>query len=128
MNRFQVSNIRRQVLRGLKLLGATACAVTRQRLDANGMPTGETAEVGRIYGVNWRHIQRSAPLTMEIPGLVVGERDSAAHRYMGLLISGGAPETGDEIALPEGSRRIVSASERMGVWDLVLGGSNERTV
>lgn len=127
MNDFQRNNIRRQLLRALKLMGAATCAITRADLDLNGMPTGETHQVGSVYGVDYRQVSKSAALLIDIPGVTINS--DSAPRFIGVLLQGDAPKAGDMLDLSDGSRRIVSAADQLGVLNLVLGGgAHERTL
>lgn len=120
MNSFQQGNLRRQLLRALRMMGAETFPIFREEKDPNGMPTGEKHQIGAIYGVDWRKVSASAVLTIDMPGVTIGGR--SARRFTGLMMDGDAPQGGDLLALADGESRIIDAAFRMGVYDLTLGG------
>lgn len=122
MNDFQRANLRRQVMRALRMAGAKSYTVTRALRDANGMSTGETQEVGRIYGLRYARIsQLGSLLQIAMPGIVTQGGD--ADRWCGVMLQGDAPQAGDTLTAGDEGIQIVHAQEDMGVITLLLGGA-----
>lgn len=122
MNDFQRANIRRQVIRALKIAGATPCTVTRIERDANGMPTGREIEVARLYGLRYQRVSQLGDLLqIAMPGIVA--KDSGSWRWIGLATYGDLPAAGDTL---RGSgmeaMQIIGVQESLGVIQLTLGG------
>lgn len=118
MNDFQLGNVRRQMLRALRQLGASACSVTREERDPNGMTTGVSSEVCRVYGLTYQQQSKTANLLIDMPGVTVS--DPSALRFTGVMLQGGTPQAGDLLTTPEGSRRIIRYDERLGVISMAL--------
>jgi len=122
MNDFQRANLRRQIMRALRMAGAKTYTVTRTLRDANGMATGETQAVGRIYGLRYARVsQLGSLLQIAMPGIVMQGGD--ADRWCGVMLQGDAPQAGDTLRAGDGGTQIVHAQENMGVITLLLGGA-----
>lgn len=121
MNSFQLANLRRQVIRALKIAGAAACTVTRTERDANGMPTGREVEVARLYGLRYqRTSQLGDLLQIAMPGVM--ERESGSWRWIGVKCQGETPQAGDTLRCPGAEDvQIVGIQESLGVVQMTLG-------
>lgn len=113
MNDFQAASVRRQVIRALRLAGAKPARVTRKARDPNGMPTGETEEIGMMYGVCYRQGQMNGTPQIAMPGVTVC--GGTKPRYMGVVIQGDPPRKGDCLCDPEGERTLLETWQEAGV-------------
>lgn len=122
MNDFQRANLRRQIMRALRMAGAKTYTVTRTLRDANGMTTGETQEVGRIYGLRYARVSELGNLLqIAMPGIVMQGGD--ADRWCGVMLQGDTPQQGDTLRAGDEGVQIAHAQEDMGVITLFLGGA-----
>lgn len=121
MNSYQLANLRRQVIRGLAIAGATTCTVTHTERDANGMPTGREVEVAQLYGLRYqRTSQLGDLLQIAMPGVV--ESGSGSWRWIGVQRQGTTPQAGDMLHGQEAeTMRIAGIQENMGVLQMTLG-------
>ena len=55
--------------RALREYGARCCPVYREEKDANGVPTGNAAKIGCVYGIRYERGQ-TANVLADIPGVV----------------------------------------------------------
>lgn len=113
MNDFQAASVRRQVIRALRLAGAKPARVTRKARDPNGMPTGETEEIGMMYGVCYGQGQINGTPQIAMPGVTVC--GGTKPRYMGVVIQGDPPRKGDCLCDPEGERTLLETWQEAGV-------------
>jgi len=113
VNDFQAASVRRQVIRALRLAGAKPARVTRKARDPNGMPTGETEEIGMMYGVCYRQGQINGTPQIAMPGVTVC--GGTKPRYMGVVIQGDPPRKGDCLCDPEGERTLLETWQEAGV-------------
>ena len=121
MNSYQLTNLRRQVIRALKIAGAAACTVTHTERDANGMPTGQETEVAQLYGLRYqRTSQLGDLLQIAMPGVM--ESGSGSWRWIGVMLHGTAPQAGDTLHCQEAeTMRIAGMQENLGILQMTLG-------
>lgn len=122
MNSFQRANIRRQMIRALKIAGATPWAVTRVERDANGIPTGRELEVAWLYGLRYQRVSQLGDLLqLAMPGIMA--KGSGSWRWIGLVTHGDPPREGDTLrGCDTEAKQIIGVQESLGVMQLTLGG------
>lgn len=116
MTCYQRGHGRRQLLRAMQQLGGRVMEVSREERDPNGMPTGATTVVCKLYGLRYQQHATTLTLGLDMPGVITSQ--NSLPRIIAVLLEGTAPETGD---LVEGVA-ILSVEENLGIFCLGLGG------
>lgn len=114
MNEFQAAGVRRQVIRALRRVGAEHAKVMRKERDRNGMPTGESIEVGTVYGVCYQQMsQGHGTPQIAVPGVTV--QGWPRPRYVGVVIQGEPPKRGDCLYGREGKKILLETRTEAGI-------------